>query len=168
MPDSVRTLLHHGDTSAVLLLTLTGLVVVLIIGWLGLAVKLRRLDGRLATLTRGMDGNNLEGTLAAHMDTVDQTVQRMDALEQAVAVLQAQIPGCLQRTSLVRYDAFDDVGGEQSFSVAMLDAQGNGVILTSVYSRLDVRVYAKAIRNGRASHALSEEEARALRESASR
>jgi hypothetical protein len=64
---------------------------------------------------------------------------------------------------LVRYDAFEDVGGQQSFSLAMLDALQNGIILTSVYSRSDVRVYAKAVRQGQPSHPLSEEEQQALR-----
>jgi hypothetical protein len=52
--------------------------------------------------------------------------------------------------------------------VALLDAKGDGILLTSVYSRLDVRVYAKEIHNGQASHALSQEEIRVLRESATR
>jgi len=64
---------------------------------------------------------------------------------------------------LVHYDAFEDVGGQQSFSLAMLDALQNGIILTSVYSRSDVRVYAKAVRQGQPSHPLSEEEQQALR-----
>jgi hypothetical protein len=139
------------------------LVALLLIGWLAMFLRLRRLSRQIAALTRGVDGRNLEEVLAAHLETVAQTSRRMDALEQAVAVLQAQMPTCLRYASLIRYDAFEDVGGEQSFSLALLDERRNGVVLTSVYSRLDVRVYAKAIRNGQASHALSEEEARALR-----
>jgi hypothetical protein len=166
--DSVRRFLQEGDNAAVLLLTLTALIALLLVGWLALALRLRRLSRRLSDLTRGMDGSNLEETLATHMETVDRTARRMDALEQAVAVLQAQVPGCLQRARLVRYDAFDDIGGEQSFSVALLDAKGDGILLTSVYSRLDVRVYAKEIHKGQASHALSQEEIRVLRESATR
>jgi hypothetical protein len=88
----------------------------------------------------------------------------MEELEQAVAVLQAKMPNCLQKAAVIRYDAFEDVGGEQSFSLALLNGEGDGVILTSVYSRIDVRVYAKAIQNGRSSHALSQEEERALRQ----
>src|SRR5438309_7485650 len=113
-----------------------------------LALRVRRLNRQIQALTRGVDGSNLEEVLTAHLETVAQTVRRMETLEQAVGVLQAQIPNCLQRFHLERYDAFDDVGGEQSFSVALLDARGDGVVLTSVYSRMDVRVYAKSIRNG--------------------
>jgi hypothetical protein len=152
-----------GNTATILLLTLSGLVLLLLIGWVLLGLRIRRLNRQLTALTRGADGQNLEQTLVAHLESVDQTVKRMDRLEQAVGVLQAQVPGCLQRLNIVRYDAFDDVGGEQSFSLAVLDAHGDGVVVTSVYSRLDNRVYAKEIRGGRASRTLSQEEERALR-----
>ena len=88
----------------------------------------------------------------------------MDTLEQAVAVVQAQLPSCLQRMHLLRYDAFVDVAGEQSFTAALLDSRGNGLLFTSVYTRQDVRVYAKEVVNGRSSHALSKEEERVLKE----
>lgn len=166
MGDFVRNILHLSDTAAILLLSLTGLVALLLLGWLVMLVQINRLNRRLMGLMRGVEGQNLEETLRAHLETVAQTVRRMDHLEEAVGVLQAQMPSCLQRVNLVRYDAFDDVGGEQSFSLALTDARGDGVVVTSVYSRLDVRVYCKAIRNGRASHALSHEEERALREAA--
>ncbi|HLK56112.1 MAG TPA: DUF4446 family protein [Chthonomonadaceae bacterium] len=168
MPDTVRTFFAHGDNVALTLLTLAALVALLLLGWLLMALRLRQFKGQLGALTRGSDGRNLEEVLTTHLDTVHATVARMEILEQAVAVLQAQMPSCLQQAHLIRYNAFDDVGGEQSFSLALLDGQGNGVVLTSVYSRMDVRVYAKAIRNGRASHPLSEEETRALRESSTR
>jgi ABC-type Na+ efflux pump permease subunit len=164
VPDNLRRLLHNGDTADVLLLTLVMLVLLLLIGWIVMTVRLRKLSLQLADLSRGVEGENLHAVLVKHMDLVDQTTRRMDTIEQAVGVLQAQMPGCLQRAHLVRYDAFDDVGGQQSFSVALLNARGDGIVLTSVYSRSDVRVYAKSIENGRSSHALSQEEERALRE----
>lgn len=164
MLESVLHLLQQGDNAILLSLLLTVLIVLLLIAWIWVAWRMRRIKRQLAALTRGMDTHNLEEVLVGHLDKVHQTEQRMDALEQAVAVLQAQIPGCVQRVHLVRYDAFEDVGGQQSFSMALLDARGDGIVLTSVYSRLDIRVYAKAIREGRASHALSDEENRVLRE----
>lgn len=149
----------------VILIALTALLAfcILLMGF-----RLRGMNCRLQSLTRGLENQNLEEVLNTYLDRVDGAVHRMDILEQAVAVLQAQLPGCLQRFSMVRYDAFEDVGGEQSFSVAMLDAQGDGILLTSVYSRMDNRVYAKSIQNGRASHTLSAEEEHALRTSVTR
>ncbi len=168
MPDIVRSDLLRGDNAALLLLTLTGLVAFLLLAVIVMALRLRRLNLRFNALARGAEGHNLEQTLTAHLGKVESAERRMDSLEQAIGVLQAQMPTCLQRVHLIRYDAFEDVGGEQSFSLALLNAQGDGVVLTSVYSRMDARVYAKYIQAGRASHALSREEERLLRELAQR
>ena len=166
MFENVVHSLRGGDTLAILTLVLSGLVLLLLLGWMALLLRLWRLQRRIHGMTRGIDGN-LEEMLGAHLDTVQATSRRMDVLEQTTAVLQSQMPVCLRHAHLVRYDAFDDVGGEQSFSLALLDAKGTGLVLTSVYSRSDVRVYAKSIQDGRASHALSQEEERLLREAVS-
>jgi hypothetical protein len=164
VPEIVRQFVENRETADIILLTLVALVLLLLIGWCVLGFRLRRVSRQLVALNRGMEGQNLVEVLVAHLNTVDQTVKRIDVLEQAIGVLQAQIPECLQHINLIRYNAFPDVGGEQSFSVALLNRQGDGIVLTSVYSRNDVRVYAKAIKNGQASHPLSQEEERALRE----
>ena len=150
--DSVLKLLHENSNADYLLLGLVALLFLLLIGWLVLGVRVRRLNQRLQRLTAGENAGNLEEVLTSHLATVSQLHRRMEAIEQAVGVLQSQIPHCLQQINLKRYDAFEDVGGEQSFSMALLDAKGDGIVLTSVYSRMDVRVYAKAIQNGKPSH----------------
>ena len=165
--DNILHSLRGGDTLATLTLVLTGLLTLLALGWIALLVRVRRLTRRLHGMTRGIDGN-LEEVLRTHLDTVQATSRRMDVLEQTTAVLQSQMPECLRYAHLIRYDAFDDVGGEQSFSLALLDARGSGLVLTSVYSRNDLRVYAKSIQDGRAGHALSQDEERLLREAVSR
>ncbi|GBC97298.1 hypothetical protein HRbin16_03119 [bacterium HR16] len=128
-----------------------------------LLVKTRSLSRRLQRLTAGTTGASLERVLMDHLARVEEVDTRQRQIDRRVSALEAQIPLCIQHVGLVRYDAFEDVGGQQSFSLAMLDAQQNGMILTSVYSRSDVRVYAKAIRQGQPSHPLSEEELQALR-----
>ena len=155
--------LEAGKVETILLLTFAALTLIALIFIMALFSRMRKLMRRLDTLTGGT-GGNLEETLAAHLEKVRGTEQRMDSLQQAVAILQAQMPACLRKTGLVRFDAFEDIGGEQSFSLALLDFQNNGFVLTSVYSRNDIRVYGKAIREGRASHTLTKEEERALRE----
>jgi hypothetical protein len=68
---------------------------------------------------------------------------------------------------LVRYDAFEDVGGRLSFSCAMLDDHGNGVVMTSINGRQDTRVYAKPIVDGHSQYNLSVEEEEAIRQAIS-
>jgi hypothetical protein len=81
--------------------------------------------------------------------------ERLDALE-AVA------RRSLNRVGFVRFDAFPDVGSELSYALAVLDEDGNGFVLSSIYSREEVRTYAKAVRNFAADKELSDEERRAL------
>jgi hypothetical protein len=63
----------------------------------------------------------------------------------------------------VRFNPFEDTGGNQSFALAILDAQGNGIVVSSLHSRTGTRFYGKAITGGRGETALSDEEAEALR-----
>ena len=74
------------------------------------------------------------------------------------------IDGALSRVGLVRFDAFADAGGAQSFSLALLDPSFDGVVLTSLHSRQVTRLYVKSIRSGRSDLPLSGEEVAALQE----
>lgn len=66
------------------------------------------------------------------------------------------------RTSVVRYDAFDDMGGALSFSAAMLDETGDGVVISAINGRSETRCYAKSVRNGTSEHSLTDEEREAI------
>mgnify|MGYP001815302045 CR=1 FL=1 len=70
----------------------------------------------------------------------------------------------ISRLGLIRFDAFDDAGGAQSFALALIDDDGDGIVLTSLHSRPTTRVYVKAIRRGVADAPLSVEETRALQD----
>jgi len=97
--------------------------------------------------------------------------QRLERLEQAVRVLHATdkqqqllVDASVRHVSLLRFDAFEDVGGRLSFSCAMLDDHGTGVVLTSINGRQETRVYAKPVTAGTSSYNLSTEEAEAIRQ----
>ena len=92
-------------------------------------------------------------------------------LEQAVRTLngtdkrqESLIRGGVRKVALIRYDAFEDVGGRLSFSCALLDDHGTGVVLTSINGRQETRVYAKPISERRSSYNLSTEEDEAIRQ----
>lgn len=68
----------------------------------------------------------------------------------------------LRRVALVRYDAFGDIGGRQSFSAALLDDSGDGLVLSSIHARNEARTYAKSIEDGRSSAELTPEEKQAV------
>ena len=106
----------------------------------------------------------LRALLEGHAD-------RLERLEQAARVLHAsdkrqttRIDGSVRRVALLRYDAFEDVGGRLSFSCAMLDDHGTGVVLTSINGRQETRVYAKPVVTAASTYNLSLEEEEAIRQ----
>lgn len=83
-------------------------------------------------------------------------------LRQEVAALRAEAGQALRHLAVVRYDAFGDMGGHLSWSVALLDDDGDGVVLTSIHGRSEARTYAKAVTGWRSEQQLSPEEEEAL------
>jgi hypothetical protein len=119
----------------------------------------RQLDG----LTRGSDGADLGAVLDAHLDKVYAVARELDDLAARSAILEAIGRRSIQRVGLVRFNPFEDTGGNQSFAIALTDATGSGLIVSSLHSRTGTRVYAKAVIEGRSEGALSAEETEALR-----
>jgi Protein of unknown function (DUF4446) len=126
--------------------------------------RIRRMNARLAALTRGPDGGNLEAVLGAQLDKVDTISRELDELAARMAVLEGAQRRAFQRVGLVRYNPFEETGGNQSFALALLDAAGDGWVLSSLHARSGTRVYAKAIKAGRGDGALSDEEAAAIKQ----
>ena len=98
---------------------------------------------------------------AAQIDRLEQAVRILNAADKKQQVL---IDGSVRHVALLRYDAFEDVGGRLSFSFAMLDHHGTGVVLTSIIGRHETRVYAKPVTEGTSSYNLSLEEEEAIRQ----
>jgi hypothetical protein len=89
---------------------------------------------------------------------VDAVPADVVGLRQEVAALRAEAQGALRHLGLVRYDAFGDVGGRQSWSLALLDDEGNGVVLTAIHGRSEARSYAKSVFEWRSEQPMSPEE----------
>lgn len=141
---------------------------VLVIAALALAVvavarRGRRLEARLEALTRGEDGRNLAGVLDAHLAKVLAVARRQDELDARSVLLETQAGRSVQGVSVVRFNNFEDTGGNQSFVLAWLDPAGDGAVINSLHARNQTRLYAKAVRAGAAEGALSDEEAEAIR-----
>ena len=83
-------------------------------------------------------------------------------LRQEVAALRAEAAGALRHLAVVRYDAFNDMGGHLSWSLALLDDSGDGVVLTSIHGRSEARTYAKNISAWTSQQQLSPEEEEAV------
>ena len=93
---------------------------------------------------------------------VDALPEDVHGLRQEVAALKAENADALRHLSVLRYDAFGDVGGHLSWSLALLDDAGHGVVLTSIHGRSEARTYAKSISSWSCEQQLSPEEEEAI------
>ena len=146
--------------------TLTPVLIVLLgVCLVGLALLWRRvagLAGRLDRITRGEDGQSLQGVLETHLGRVVEVQSEVAQLATRAGKLEVDGRRAFQRIGLVRFNPFEDTGGNQSFALALLDAEEDGIIISSLHSRGSTRIYAKAIAAGRPEAALSDEETEAL------
>lgn len=104
----------------------------------------------------------LRRTRRTHSPAPGELPEDVVGLRREVAALQAAGQGALRHLSVVRYDAFGDVGGHLSWSVALLDDAGDGVVLTSIHGRREARTYAKSITGWSCEAQLSPEELEAV------
>jgi hypothetical protein len=126
------------------------------------ARRIGRLGDRIEGITRGERGRSLESILDAHLDKVYAVAAELDEVAARSAMLEATGKRAFQKVGLVRFNPFEDTGGNQSFALALLDAEGDGLVLSSLHARTGTRIYAKTLTAGRAEGALSNEESEAL------
>jgi len=147
---------------AVLALAVASFLLLLLVFWLWR--RTRRLGRRIDALTRGEEGKDLGEILDAHLNKVFAVSNEVDELTVRTAVAEANLRRSFQRIGLIRFNPFEDTGGNQSFALALLDANGDGIVFSSLHTRAGTRVYAKAVNGGRSETALSEEETQAVRD----
>lgn len=111
---------------------------------------------------RGSNGQSLEALLKEHLDERRRLQGAVSTLEQRTNVLDKKMSASLRYVGMVRYDAFEDVGATQSWSMAFYDEQGNGAVISCLYGRTDCRVYSKVLEGGKADRSLTGEEQAAI------
>jgi hypothetical protein len=136
----------------------------LLVSTVTLALLLRKLSLRLNRLTLGTNGKNLEESIFRLMDDHVIFQNRVERIEETTGRINSELKSSIRGVATVRFNAFSDVGGKQSFATALVAEDGSGVIVSSLYARERVNVYAKPIVNFQSEYELSVEEARALKE----
>jgi len=134
----------------------------------GLIRRVRTLDRRLESLTRGGDESSLEDVLGSHLERVRQVVQDVERVSARTTSVEREFLGAFSRAGLVRFNPFEDTGGNQSFALALLDGNGDGFVVSSLHARAGTRLYAKSVSRGASDAALSDEESEALRQAMAR
>lgn len=124
--------------------------------------QLQNLKARFNTALGGDSDSSLESQLASYHERVEKVDQRLAKLDSEYQRLSLSAGLASQKISIVRFNPFGDTGGDQSFSLAVLDAHNSGYVLTSIHGRTGTRVYVKPIDLGKSKYTLSDEERQAL------
>jgi uncharacterized protein DUF4446 len=132
-------------------------LVLLVLCWLSLR-RVRRAQNVLI----GNGSGDLVDFAVSLQARIDELNRAVDGVRTGLERLDGRLDGSVSKTAIVRYDAYENSGGHQSASVAMLDASRSGVVLSAIQGRDYARIYVKELDRGRASVALSPEEQEAV------
>jgi hypothetical protein len=152
-------------TQGIVALVAAGVAVVALLLAIVLAVKLRRMRGsQRAVLGDGKRDlvSHAEEIQTAFTQMRDWVEESIEHFERRMSDVEGRVDGCIAYSALVRYDAYNELSGHQSSSVALLDTRKTGVVLTSIVHRDQARLYVKELRDGEASLELSPEEQEAV------
>lgn len=144
------------------LLTLGILVALMLLWSLVFTLRWGRFQRQWRQLMQGAESHTLETMLYENLRRLSQLEEIIKRQGSHLEQLQIQADGCLQKFGALRFDAFEDVGGQQSFAVALLNQHSDGLVLSGIHSRQEMRVYAKSLNQAQAEVGLSEEEKTAI------
>lgn len=153
---------YLGFDSDYIIIGLAAAVLVLIILMIINVLQMRRLKKSYKVFMSGKGGKNLEDTLIKRLNQVDELISSNSANEKNIQTLFANMQYTYQKMGLVKYDAFQEMGGKLSFSLAMLDVRNNGFLISAMHTREGCYTYIKEIVDGNSILVLSEEEQKAL------
>ncbi len=144
-------------------LTLLGIMVILLVGFIILIAKFSKLNKKYQNFMQKLgNGKNLEEDLETYMYRVNKVESENAQIINSIEEINKEQKKCIQKIGMVRYNAFQDVGSDLSFALAMLDENNDGVVLNGIYSREMSNIYAKPIEKGKSTYTVSAEEAQAI------
>lgn len=115
----------------------------------------------------GEKNKNLDKVLEEHLKEIKGINKSIDEILEKIKKLKIITDKTIQKVGIVRFNPFNDMGGDQSFSIALLDVKDNGVVITSLASRTGVRIYAKPIISRQSKYQLIDEELQAIKKAQS-
>jgi hypothetical protein len=127
-------------------------------------IRTNKIMRKYKRLMRGVDNKNLEIMLNQHLDSVEACKKRVNELDASYSALSKRLRRSIQNIGVIRYNAFDGMGSDQSFSLALLDENGDGFVLTNLYGRSTSTTFAKPIKGMKSAYPLSDEEKKAIEE----
>ena len=148
------------DTFLIIILLISVLsIILLILNHL----KLTKIKNEYSEFMKKLgNGKNIDENLKVYMDRVQKVEDLNKEIIQYCESLDKTVDTCIQKIGIVRYNAFKDVGSNLSFTLALLNNNNNGVVLSGIYSRDNSNIYAKPIKDGKSEYILSDEEKEAI------
>jgi Protein of unknown function (DUF4446) len=154
------------STAGIVAIAAAAVAVVALASTIALAFMLRRVraDQRLVLGDRREDLVAHAASLQAQFEALSGYVEdAANRLDERMTVAENRLDGAVAYQALVRYDAYGEMSGRQSTSIALLDSRRSGVVLSSIHHRDQARLYAKQVHDGRGEFELSPEEVEAVR-----
>lgn len=151
-----------GTYQGYIILALCIIVIILFIMVIVAYNSLNKLENRYRKFMRGANNKNIEELVESYLNKVDEAKNNTELMKEKYKALENNIKGCIQKVSILRYRAFEDVGSDLSFSIALLDNNNDGVIITGIFGRNESTTYAKPIDKGLSRYDLSQEEKQVL------
>ena len=160
--DSIINIVN--EYSIFIIMGLAIITLLLFIITIVLLSSVKKLEKKYRKMMRGVNNKNLEQALNDNLENIEKAlVKSQEAIDECKNISE-ELKGCVNKVAIMRYKAFEDVGSDLSFSIAILDSYNDGVIITGIYSRHDSTTYAKPIDKGISRYDLSEEELHVLNE----
>ncbi len=126
------------------------------------ALRIRRMRRQYLALQDGGDGESFLEAVTRQGEAVTSLRSEVESLRTDVQRLRVDLADAIRHVAVVRYDAFNDMGGRMSFSAALLDDAGDGVVISSINGRTETRTYAKGVKSGVSEAELSPEEVQVI------
>ncbi|MCO1601428.1 DUF4446 family protein [Desulfosporosinus nitroreducens] len=120
--------------------------------------RMKRFEGSYISLQTFMNGQQMDALLNEYVHKVTEIEENVNSCNERLTPIELKLRASIDRAELLRFRAFEDVGSDLSFAVAFLNQDCNGLVISSIYSREEARIYAKPINGGQSVYSLSDEE----------
>ena len=162
MRSDLLGLSFNADDFLIAFAVVSGILLILLILLIVNMVKTKKLKKKYESFMMGKDAESLEDTLVKRIQQVDELLVRESENRENIQKIFENLKFTFQKVGMVKYDAFHEMGGKLSFSLALLDKKNDGFIINAMHSREGCYTYIKEILNGNSIIVLAEEEKEAL------
>lgn len=153
-----------NEYSTFIVIGLIIITILLFIIVLMLMSSVNKVEKKYRKMMRGVNSKNLESLIVSNIDNIEEALNNSKQSLEKCEKIKEEIKGCVNKVAIMRYKAFEDIGSDLSFSIAILDDYNDGVLITGIYARSDSTTYAKPVDKGISRYELSEEEIQVLNE----